>query len=614
MARASTSRSPRKPEDTLVEHYDRCLLQHGDTALGADWPNEQDRRTRFDVMLDVIEATSVVPLVLCDLGCGTGEFLAHIRNRGLDKIDYIGVDRSTLALTYARKKFPDVNFIALDVNSPDAPLHRISCDYLVANGLFTIKAEMTDEEMWSFLVSSITRIWPQVRRGIAFNVMSKCVEWERNDLFHASMDQIAGLLHDLAGRRVLLRADYGLYEYTAYAYKPMELVSAIQVPAVAEHRGVVKAVPVMRPQLPAADRLLPYLRRINSARIYSNFGPLTIEFQRKLSDYFKIPAKSIVSASCGTTALMGAVLATAGPAAKARPYALIPAFTFAATAVAVERCGYRAYLADVDADSWMLDPEKILSHPLLDRIGIVVPVAAFGQPVPQAPWLAFQKRTSIPVVIDGAASFDTVSRSPAHFLQEIAVVLSFHATKSFGTGEGGCVMSTDFALVERVAQALNFGFHMTRDSASASLNGKMSEYHAAVGLTELDGWPEKAAALHDVVQRYRRELSSNGLECRFIGWPYISGCYALFLCRSGAEADAIQKDFQLADIDFRFWYGRGLHQQTHFSDNPHDSVDVTEDLGSRLIGLPMAPDLADEAIKRIAATLSNAVRRGIAVK
>jgi hypothetical protein len=54
---------------------------------------------------------------------------------------------------------------------------------------------------------------------MAFNVMSKAVDWERDDLFHVSMDRLATLLHGLAGRRIVFRADYGLYEYTAYAYR-----------------------------------------------------------------------------------------------------------------------------------------------------------------------------------------------------------------------------------------------------------------------------------------------------------------------------------------------------------------------------------------------------------
>src|SRR5262249_30143552 len=158
---------------------------------------------------------------------------------------------------------------------------------------------------------------------------------------------------------------------------------------------------------------------------------------------------------------------------------------------------------------------RLLSHHLLDRIGVVIPVAPFGRAVGQSPWHDFRKRTGIPVVIDAAASFDCVFDSPACFLQEIPVVMSFHATKTFGTGEGGCIVSSDAPLVDRVAQALNLGLNMTRDSASASLNGKMSEYHAAVGLAELDGWAAKRSSLQEVVRRYRRELAHTKLLSRF---------------------------------------------------------------------------------------------------
>jgi dTDP-4-amino-4,6-dideoxygalactose transaminase len=366
-------------------------------------------------------------------------------------------------------------------------------------------------------------------------------------------------------------------------------------------------VQVMRPLLPTVDRLVPYLRRIDAARVYSNFGPLTIEFQNRLSNHFGMSQNCVVSASCGTTALMAAILATAGPATSDRPYALIPAFTFAATAIAVERCGYHSFFSDIDANSWMIDSDRLFNHRLLDQIGIVVPVAPFGRPVPQLPWHAFQRRTGIPVVIDAAASFDCFGDSQVQFIGELPVVLSFHATKSFGIGEGGCVISTDAVLIGRVAQALNFGFHGTRDSASASLNGKMSEYHAAVGLAELDGWSAKQAGLQEVIERYRLELSSKGLVSRFFSSPDISGCYALFFCLSRPEADRVEREFQREDIDFRLWYGTGLHHHSHFSDRPRDSADITEDIGQRLIGLPMAPDLTREAIMRVTAALVRAV-------
>lgn len=206
--------------DVLLSHCDALLRQHGDTHLGAGWPREQDRYTRFDVMLDVmIAGVSEGRTVLCDLACGTGELLARIRERQLANIDYIGIDRSDMALAYARGKFPGDRFVKLDVNDPDGDLSVIDCDYLVADGLFTVKWELTYDSMWAFMDKTIRRVWPHVRRGIAFNVMSKVVDWERDDLFHVPMDDLARLLFGLAGRHVMIRADYGLYEYTAYAFR-----------------------------------------------------------------------------------------------------------------------------------------------------------------------------------------------------------------------------------------------------------------------------------------------------------------------------------------------------------------------------------------------------------
>ena len=165
-------------------------------------------------------------------------------------------------------------------------------------------------------------------------------------------------------------------------------------------------LPVLRPRLPSAECLLPYLQRIDRTRVYSNHGPLLSSFQNRLTNYPQLPAGSMTCTSSGTMAVVGAILAATGRASSKRPFAIIPAFTFVATAVAVQQCGYEPYVTDVDAKSWMLDPHALANHPLLHKVGVVVPVAPFGRPVPQGPWNEFHRRTSISVVIDGAASFE----------------------------------------------------------------------------------------------------------------------------------------------------------------------------------------------------------------
>jgi dTDP-4-amino-4,6-dideoxygalactose transaminase len=367
-------------------------------------------------------------------------------------------------------------------------------------------------------------------------------------------------------------------------------------------------VPVLLPLLPSADRLLPYLRRIDETRNYSNHGPLSRELEERLAGALALPEDGLVCASSGTAALVGAVLATAGPAAAERPLALIPAFTFAATASAVAQCGYRPYLADVDPESWMLAADRLVDHPERRRIGLVVPVAPFGRPVAQEPWRRWCAKTGIPVVIDGAASFAGLAERPEEFLGAIPVATSFHATKAFATGEGGAVATSDVDLAQRSAQALNFGISDVRDCSMASTNGKMSEYHAAVGLAELDGWPEKLARFRAVAERYRKTLAAAGLADRFYGAPDIGPNYPLFRCRDAVEADRVDEYLSQADIGFRLWYGKGLHHQSYYANLPRDALGVTDDIAPCLLGLPMAPDLDDATIVRIVEVLADAVR------
>lgn len=381
-------------------------------------------------------------------------------------------------------------------------------------------------------------------------------------------------------------------------------------PVKADDAAAPEVIPVMRPQLPRTEKLLPYLRRIDATRIYSNYGPLVQELESRLSRHFGLPAGGAVSASTGTTALMGAILAAAGRATPERQFALMPAFTFVATAVAAEHCGYSPYLADIDADTLTLDAERLLAHPALDRVGVVVPVAPFGRAVPQAPWRAFRDRTGIPVVIDGAASFESVSEALERYLGDIPVMMSFHATKSFATGEGGGVLSTDVEFATRTAQALNFGFHLSRDSRMASTNGKMSEYHAAVGLAELDDWTAKRSAFRAVADHYRRELDQVGLADRFLAAPDICSSYVLFRCRSRAESVRVQEGLRRSGADFRFWYGAGLQHQTYFSSCRRADLTVTESIAPRLLGLPMAPDMTEASIARVVHALASSVEPG----
>jgi hypothetical protein len=90
---------------------------------------------------------------------------------------------------------------------------------VVLNGVFTEKRALTFQEMWTHTQQLLDRVFQAARIGIAFNVMSKHVDWERDDLFHLPFDVLAEFLRRKLSRHFRFRADYGLYEFTTYVYR-----------------------------------------------------------------------------------------------------------------------------------------------------------------------------------------------------------------------------------------------------------------------------------------------------------------------------------------------------------------------------------------------------------
>ena len=101
------------------------------------------------------------------------------------------------------------------------PPELLSGDHHIAicNGTFTMKMGLTFDDMFDYLKKTITILFDKVKYGVAFNVMSKQVDWEKDELFHLPMDMLADFLCKEVTRNFVIRNDYGLYEYTTYLKK-----------------------------------------------------------------------------------------------------------------------------------------------------------------------------------------------------------------------------------------------------------------------------------------------------------------------------------------------------------------------------------------------------------
>jgi SAM-dependent methyltransferase len=201
---------------SIIEHYETCLALHGDSNLGVDWPNKQDAEKRYRVMLEVVKENTV-GLTLLDFGCGASHLYPYLQNSRFVGLEYHGLDASQAFCDLSTTKYPQNKYVCVDVLAE--PDKMLVFDYVIMNGVFTEKRDLTFDEMLEYFKQVLQVVFPKVRLGLAFNVMSKAVNWEREDLFHLSLDLLMSFLAKELSRHVVIRNDYGLYEYTVYVYK-----------------------------------------------------------------------------------------------------------------------------------------------------------------------------------------------------------------------------------------------------------------------------------------------------------------------------------------------------------------------------------------------------------
>jgi dTDP-4-amino-4,6-dideoxygalactose transaminase len=366
--------------------------------------------------------------------------------------------------------------------------------------------------------------------------------------------------------------------------------------------GSTAAAPirVLVADLPHADELLPSLRRLDERRWYTNAGPLVHDFEASVASLIgpRDSPPHCVTISSGTAALELALACLHLPRGTR---VLVPAYTFPATANAVIRTGHVPVLADVCADRWTLTPELARVQIDRDGCGAVIPVAAFGCPMPVAQWDALADATGLPVLIDAAAALGTVQAG-----DRVVVAYSLHATKPLGIGEGGVVATRDEALATQLRRSINHGFESGR-VASPGTNARLSEYAAAVGLAQIARWPALLARRRAIWQRYRDALGgvpSLSLQQGFGDHPP-----AVLTVTTDCDASTVEAALRAEGIETRRWYYPPLHEHPAYAALPRASavggtaLRNVASLARHAIGLPFHTHLADQDIDRVAGAL-----------
>ncbi len=359
-------------------------------------------------------------------------------------------------------------------------------------------------------------------------------------------------------------------------------------------------IPICKPLLPPAETILPYLRRLDASRIYSNFGPLVREFEARFAQSCSVKDLKLVTAANGTLAIQAALMARCKGMSESRNLCLLPAFTFAATVSAVMSAGLVPMFVDVDPATCVIDLDRLQDKELLRRTAAVLTVASFGHLPDLVQCRAFEARTGIPVIVDAAGCSDALLSGAVTSLEGTTLALSFHATKAFGIGEGGAVATSDASLAHDIRTITNFGFDADRVARLPGINAKMSEYTAAVGLALLDQWPEFRVRYSSVLASYRKHFAAIGNTGQFWLEPNWITTYPHVITASETERDRLMQVLKDAQIDSRRWWMDGCHSTPAYGNVAHLPLPNTERWVATLVGLPLSVDLDDEKVRYIA--------------
>jgi dTDP-4-amino-4,6-dideoxygalactose transaminase len=365
-----------------------------------------------------------------------------------------------------------------------------------------------------------------------------------------------------------------------------------------------------RPNIGDRGRLLERINDLLDRRWLTNAGQYVQEFEQRLAAFMGV--KHCVAMCNGTIALEIAIRA-AGLTGEV----IVPAFTFVATAHALQWQGITPVFCDIDPVSHCLDPRHVEAI-ITPRTTGIIGVHLWGRPCAIDELSEIAIRYRLKLLFDAAHAFGCSYKGRLIGGFGEAEVLSFHATKFFNTFEGGAVATNDSELARRIRLMKNFGFVGYDDVGYLGINGKMTEVAAAMGLTGLETIDDFIEANRLNYNRYKTELAELA-GVRLISYDPKERCNYQYIVLEIDEAvtqlsrDRLVHVLHAENILARRYFYPGVHRlEPYRSYFPHAGLLLpeTERVAKSVLSLPTGTGVSQEDICRICNVVRIAIDHG----
>lgn len=338
-------------------------------------------------------------------------------------------------------------------------------------------------------------------------------------------------------------------------------------------------VPILVPKVPKYTEYAHYLDEIDANNTYSNFGPLNSRLRTNLASYMGLKGWQLQTVANATLGIEGAI-ATSNMSLTQKW--ATPSWTFTATAAACFRSGIDFQFVDIE-DSWRAD--------LGGHFSGLVDVLPFGDDLNfNRPY--FDRLDCL--IVDAAASFDSLKniKIPDHI--PIAILISLHATKCLPAGEGGVFITNSEEWANRFKSWSNFGMNESRISNLLGTNAKMSEINSAIALASLDKWEDTKAEIQlrnskaiAITNKY--DLSTTSALEKNYATPYW-----IVKFKDSNQKNKMRLAFKQKSISTRDWWASGCHNMPAYRNVPYKSLSKTNHAYEISLGLPFHHKLTED--------------------
>jgi dTDP-4-amino-4,6-dideoxygalactose transaminase len=339
-------------------------------------------------------------------------------------------------------------------------------------------------------------------------------------------------------------------------------------------------------------------------------GPFVDQFEAGLESYFE--ANHAISMNSGTTALVAALEACG---IGAGDEVIVPSFTFIATANVVKLVGAEPVFADIELESFGLDPNSVRSK-LTEDTAAIIPVHVYGTPCRIHELTEIASNHDLWVIEDAAEAFGaTANGNLAGTVGDIAA-LSFCQNKILPTGEGGAIITDNTTIAEKASQFGNHGrtegeyFDSVESGEYDTIgsNFRMPDMVAAVGCAQLSKVDNLIESRRNVAARYHDGLAAvDRVEPHepINGHDHVYQLYTV-LCENESVRSHIIDRLTGANISCKIYWDPPLHHNGVFGSEQQLSLPRTEEVSSRVVSLPMYPTLPLPDVDRVVETIRDA--------